>query len=70
MIERRAHVPTPEPPLPPGTDIPDPLPRPAPTVPGEIPPTPNEQPRPIDDPRPGPPVRDPPPDQTPNPKRY
>ena len=65
----QAHIPTPEPPLPPGTDIPDPLPHPQPGVPGEITPTPADEPRPIDDPEPGPPMRDPP-GPTPNPRRY
>jgi hypothetical protein len=52
-----AHIPTPEPP----------------NVPGEIPPTPKDDPIPIDDPKPPQPtepVRDPPPDERPNPKRY
>ena len=59
MAEQRAHIPTPEPPQP--------------GVPGEIPPTPTEDPLPIDDPkppRPSEPVRDPSPDERPNPKRY
>ena len=64
-MTRRAHIPTPEPPQPPGTP-----PRPDPNVPGEVPPTPADDPTPIDDPKPGPPVKDPPPDERPNPKRY
>jgi hypothetical protein len=57
MIERRAHIPTPEPPQP--GQIP-----PKPNTP-DIPP-------PIDDPkpRPSPPEVDPPPDERPNPPRY
>ena len=68
MIERCAHIPTSEPPEPPGpTDTPR---RRQPGVPGEIAPTPSDVPVPIDDPKPLPPVRDPPPDEQPNPKRY
>ena len=59
MIERNAHIPTPEPPQAP--------------QPGEPPPTPPFNPRPIDDPKPPkqvPPISDPPPDERPNPRRY
>ena len=59
MIERKAHIPTPEPPH---------LPQPV-----EPPPGPPVNPRPIDDPTPPkqlPPVSDPPPDEKPNPPRY
>jgi hypothetical protein len=58
MTDRKAHIPTPDPPMPENPEVPR---RPPPTVPGEIPPGPSNDPLPIDDPKPRParPVRDP-----------
>jgi len=77
MIERRAHIPTPEPP--PSPDLPDPgnptephIP-PQPLEPLDIPPKPSDEPPPMGDPikrRQNSPVKDPPPDEKPNPPRY
>lgn len=76
MIERKAHVPTPEPPQPPRPPAPDnptdPQP-PKPVPPIDVPPSPSDEPPPIGDPvkpRQNPPVKDPPPDEKPNPPRY
>ena len=70
MIERRAHIPTPDPPQPPRA--PDPG-NPTDPQPGQVPPTPADVPPPIGDPgskRGNAPVSDPSPDERPNPKRY
>jgi hypothetical protein len=66
MIERQAHIPNSEPP---DSDRPR-RPNERPSVPGEIPPTPNIDPVPIDEPGRDPRVKDPPPDERPNPQRY